>query len=253
MDLISFECFNRLSVENNVHLVWLTLFEQLGIYGWNLKKKKKKTRLVFVFKTYWPGSSFQPEREREQTIPWSLYLDSSLFVFRTEIRGPGGRSNRIGRGSNQEQSAINRAPKKKQHGGERVRLPGVKARERERERERESGSVMKRHKKEIRIQQKRENKMKRRGVRETNPAGSLAGSRCSPKSHVTRVLLVDLNERCNESVWRHREDPIIKTRVPFGNAEASHASHAKWLEWETDFRWRHYCFGTNGTACKYLA
>ena len=92
---------------------------------------------MFVFKTYWPGSSFQPKREREQTIPWSLYLDSSLFVFRTEIRGPGGRSNRIGRGSNQEQSAINRAPKKKQHGGERVRLPGVKARERERERERE--------------------------------------------------------------------------------------------------------------------
>ena len=136
MDLISFECFNRLSVENNVHLVWLTLFEQLGIYGWNLTKKNK-TRLVFVFKTYWPGSSFQPKREREQTIPWSLYLDSSLFVFRTEIRGPGGRSNRIGRGSNQEQSAINRAPKKKQHGGERVRLPGVKARERERERERE--------------------------------------------------------------------------------------------------------------------
>ena len=218
-----------------------------------LDKKKIRQDLCLYLKLTDRAVHFsQRESESKRFLDPFISIRPYSYSVRKSADPVGGRIESAGDRIKSNQRLIERR-KKKQHGGERVRLPGVKARERERERERESGSVMKRHKKEIRIQQKRENKMKRRGVRETNPAGSLAGSRCSPKSHVTRVLLVDLNERCNESVWRHREDPIIKTRVPFGNAEASHASHAKWLEWETDFRWRHYCFGTNGTACKYLA
>ena len=119
MDLISFECFNRLSVENNVHLVWLTLFEQLGIYGWNLTKKKKRQDLGLYLKLTDRAVHFsQRESESKRFLDPFISIRPYSYSVRKSADPVGGRIESAGDRIKSNQRLIERRKKSNTEGSE---------------------------------------------------------------------------------------------------------------------------------------
>ena len=102
-----------------------------------LDKKKIRQDLCLYLKLTDRAVHFsQRESESKRFLDPFISIRPYSYSVRKSADPVGGRIESAGDRIKSNQRLIERR-KKKQHGGERVRLPGVKARERERERERE--------------------------------------------------------------------------------------------------------------------